>query len=289
MTSVRPETLHDYHERLNRVLVFIDQNRSGELSLDRLANVACLSPCHFHRIFRAMVGEPLGQYVQRVRLEIAVVQLQTSTRNVLEIALDAGYESAAAFTRAFEQRFGLAPTECRASHRFELRVRAAQLKLSDTTNMITHEFRQWPSTQVAFVRHTGPYASVGAAWQKVCSFAAARQLLGPKTRYIGISHDFPNLTASEQLRYDACVTLDREAAPAGEVGVKTIQAGRYAVFLQCGPYENFNATYDAIYRDWLPSSGEQLRDQPSFELYLNTPENTPPAELRTEIWLPLED
>ena len=289
MTSVRPETLHDYHERLNRVLVFIDQNRSGELSLDRLANVACLSPCHFHRIFRAMVGEPLGQYVQRVRLETAVVQLQTSTRNVLEIALDAGYESAAAFTRAFEQRFGLAPTECRASHRFELRVRAAQLKLSDTTNMITHEIRQRPSTQVAFVRHTGPYAAVGAAWQMLCSFAGAQQLLGPKTRYIGISHDFPNLTASDQLRYDACITLDREVAPAGEVGVKTIPAGRYAVFLHSGPYENFSATYDAIYRDWLPASGEQLRDQPSFELYLNTPENTPPAGLRTEIWVPLEN
>ncbi|MFT3868699.1 MAG: AraC family transcriptional regulator [Nibricoccus sp.] len=289
MNSVRPETLHDYHERLNRVLVHIDQHRSEALSLDRLAGIACLSPCHFHRTFRAMVGEPLGQYVQRIRLETAALHLQTSTRSVLEISLDAGYESAAAFTRAFEQRFGLAPTECRASHRFELKVRAAKLKQNNTANMIAPEIRHRTPTAVAFVRHTGPYASVGAAWQKICSFAGSRQLLGPKTNYIGISHDDPNITANEQLRYDACVTLDRELQPAGEVGVQTIPGGRYAVFLHCGPYENFNATYDAIYRDWLPSSHEQLRNQSSFEIYLNSVENTPPADLRTEIWVPLEN
>jgi len=288
MTSVRTETLHDYHERLNRVLVFIDQHRSEELSLDRLATVACLSPCHFHRIFRAMVGEPLGQYVQRVRLETAAVQLQTSTRSVIDVALDAGYESAAAFSRAFEQRFGMAPTECRASHRFELRVRAAQLQQSNTTNMIAPEIRQRPATTVAFVRHTGPYAAVGAAWGKLCAFAGPRRLLGPKTAYIGISRDDPKLTASEQLRYDACITLDREFTPTGEIGTQTIPGGLYAVFVHSGPYENFSATYDAIYRDWLPGSGKQLRDEPAFELYLNTPENTPPADLCTEIWVPLE-
>jgi AraC family transcriptional regulator len=289
MTNVRPDTLHDYHERLNRVLVYIDRHRSEVLSLDRLAAIACLSPCHFHRIFRAMVGEPLGQYVQRIRLETAAVHLQTSTRSVLDIALDAGYESAAAFTRAFEQRFGLAPTECRASHRLELQVRAVQLQQSNTANMITPEIRQRPATHVAFVRHTGPYASVGAAWQKIYSFAGSRQLLGPKTSYIGIGHDDPKLTASEQLRYDACITLDRELPPAGEVGVQTIPGGRYAVFFHSGPYENFSTTYDAIFRDWLPNSREQLRNQPAFELYLNTPDNTAPADLRTEIWVPLEN
>lgn len=288
MTSVRPKTQHDYHERLNCVLIFIDQHRSEELSLDRLAEIACLSPCHFHRIFRAMVGEPLGQYVQRVRLETAAVHLQTSTRSVLEIALDAGYESAAAFSRAFEQRFSMAPTACRAAHHFELRVRAALLKQSNTANMITPEIRQRSATKVAFVRHIGPYAAVGAAWQKIYSFAGQNQLLSPKTNCIGISHDDPKITTTDQLRYDACITLDRELAPTGEIGVQTIPAGRYAVFLHCGAYENFSTTYDAIFGDWLPNSREQLRDQPAFELYLNSPDNTPPADLRTEIWMPLE-
>jgi AraC family transcriptional regulator len=289
MTSVRPVTLHDYHERLNRVLVFIDQHRNEVLSLDRLAVIACLSPCHFHRIFRALVGEPLGQYVQRIRLETAVLQLQTSSRSVLEVSLDAGYESAAAFSRAFEQRFGLAPTECRAAHRFELQTRAARLQPSNTVAMITPEIRQRPATTVAFVRHTGPYPTVGAARQKLCAFAGPRQLLGPETAFIGIGRDDPKLTVSEQLRYDACISLDRDLTPSGEIGVQVIPGGRFAVFLHLGPYESFSTTYDAIYRDWLPQSGELLCNEPAFDLYLNTPDNTPPADLRTEIWLPLEN
>ncbi|HLP09957.1 MAG TPA: AraC family transcriptional regulator [Opitutaceae bacterium] len=286
MTPNRATTLHDYHERLNRVLLHIDRHRGEELTLDRLAEVACLSPCHFHRIFRAMVGEPLGQYVQRVRLETAAVQLQTSTRTVLEIALDAGYESAAAFSRAFEQRFGVAPSECRRAHRFELQVRAARFRTA-STNMITPEIRQRPATRVAYVRHIGPYAAVGQAWGKICGFAAARGLYGPHTQYIGISHDDPKITAAAQQRYDACVTLEREIAPEGEVGVRTIPGGRHAVFLHCGPYENFQATYDAIFGDWLPHSGEQLREQTAFEIYLNHPDTAAPADLRTEIWIPL--
>ncbi len=287
MTPNRATTLQDYHERLNRVLTFIDRHRGEELTLDRLAGVACLSPCHFHRIFRAMVGEPLGQHVQRVRLETAVVQLQTSDRSVLEIALDAGYESAAAFARAFEQRFGVPPSHCRRAHRFELQVRAAHFREMNAT-MITPEIRTRPDTRVAFVRHIGPYHGVGAAWGKVCAFAGRHGLVGPRHQCLGLSHDDPKITADDQLRYDACITLDREVAPEGEVGVQTVPGGRYAVFLHRGPYENFHSTYDAIFGDWLPRSGEQLRDTSGFELYLNSPDSTPPADLRTEIWVPLQ-
>ncbi len=286
MTPNRATTLHDYHERLNRVLLHIDRHRGEELSLDRLAAIACLSPCHFHRIFRAMVGEPLGQHVQRVRLETALIQLQTSDRSVLDIALDAGYESAAAFTRAFEQRFGVPPTQCRREHRFELQVRAARFRTFDAT-MITPEIRQRPATKVAFVHHIGPYAAVGAAWGKLCGYAGPRGLLGPRTAFIGISRDDPKVTASDQLRYDACLTLERDLAPDGEIGIQTIPGGRYALFLHSGPYENLQNTYDAIFGDWLPRSGEELRDEPAFELYLNSPDSTAPAELRTEIWIPL--
>jgi AraC family transcriptional regulator len=287
MSTVRPETEQDYQERLNRVLLHIDQHRADALSLEELAGVACLSPFHFHRIFRAYVGEPLGRYVQRVRLEAAAVQLQTTLRSVTEIALDAGYESVAGFSRAFEERFGMAPTECRKTHRLSLQVRTAQLKPRHPDTMIAPQFRQRPDTRVVFVRHTGPYAHVGQAWEKLCGFAAARNLFGPTTAMIGIGLDDPKITSEDKIRYDACLTVDTSVAPAGEVGVQTIPGGRYAVFLHAGPYGQFADTYDAIFRDWLPTSGEKLRDQPAFELYLNSPDRTPPADLRTEIWVPL--
>lgn len=135
--------------------------------------------------------------------------------------------------------------------------------------------------------HTGPYASVGMAWGRVCAFAAPHGLVGPKHLPIGVSRDDPKITAAEQLRHDACVTIDRDIAPSGEVGVQTLSGGRDAVFLHKGSYERFQKTYDSIYGDWLPRSGEQLRDESCFEVYLNSPDKTPPAELRTEIWRPL--
>jgi AraC family transcriptional regulator len=225
--------------------------------------------------------------VQRVRLEAAAMQLQTTLRSVTEIALDAGYESAAGFSRAFEERFGMAPTECRKTHRLSLQVRAAQLKPRHPDTMIAPQLRQRPDTRVVFVRHTGPYANVGQAWEKICAFAATRNLFGPSTASIGIGLDDPKITSEDKIRYDACLTVDASVAPAGEVGVQTIPGGRYAVFLHAGPYDQFVHTYDAIFRDWLPTSGERLRNQPAFELYLNSPDRTPPADLRTEIWVPL--
>ena len=155
--------------------------------------------------------------------------------------------------------------------------------------MIYPEIRQRPATPVAYIRHVGPYEDVSTVWQKLASFASQHQLFGPKTAFIGIGRDDPSITASNQLRYDACITLDHELTPTGEVGVQTIPGGRYAVFLHRGPYKTFAGAYGAIYREWLPVSGEQLRDEPAFELHLNTPDRTPPAELRTEIWIPLEN
>jgi len=155
--------------------------------------------------------------------------------------------------------------------------------------MIYPEIRQRPATPVAYIRHVGPYEHVSTVWQKLASFASQHQLLGPKTAFIGICRDDPAITASNQLRYDACMTLDHEFTPTGDVSMQTIPGGRYAVFLHRGPYKTFAGAYGAIYRDWLPVSGERLRDEPAFELHLNTPDRTPPAELRTEIWIPLEN
>lgn len=288
MPSVRPATEQDYQDRLRRVLLHIDQHRAEPLCLDDLAAIACLSPFHFHRIFRAYVGEPVGRYVQRIRLETAAMQLQTTPRSVTDIAFDAGYESAAGFSRAFEERFGMAPTECRKTHRLTLHVQAAQLQPSQPNAMIAPEIRRRPDTRVAFVRQVGPYAAVGAAWARICSFAAAHQLFGPTTAMIGIGWDDPKLTAEDRIRYDACLTVSDTFAPTGEVRVQTIAGGRFAVFLHAGPYSQLINTYDAIFRDWLPRSGEPLREQPAFELYLNSPDHTPPADLRTEIWVPLQ-
>ena len=73
----------------------------------------------------------------------------------------------------------------------------------------------------------------------------------------------------------------------GTLNWQPIASGRYAVFTHVGPYTTLHHTWKAAYRDWLPSSGEQLRDEPPLEVNLNRPEIIPPEALRTEVWLPL--
>ena len=151
------------------------------------------------------------------------------------------------------------------------------------------EIRNIAPMPVLFVRRTGPYDQAAAAsFGVLCEFAGRRGLLGPGARFIGMSHDSPHVTDSSKLRYDACITVDRPVETEGEVGQKTIAGGKYAVFLHCGPYEQFPQTYDQIFKGWLPTCGEQLREEPCFEVYLSSPDHVKPEDLRTEIWLPIQ-
>src|SRR5450631_1758678 len=98
-------TLGDYKRRMLQVLVYIQQHLDEPLPLDELARVACFSSFHFHRVFKGMVGEPVKEYVRRLRLERAAQRLKLSPGSVIDIAFDAGYLSHEAFTRSFKSAF----------------------------------------------------------------------------------------------------------------------------------------------------------------------------------------
>src|SRR5215475_13869572 len=108
---MRAVTLQDYKRRILQVLMHVQENLDSRLSLDELAGLACFSPYHFHRIFKGMVGESVKEHVRRLRLERAANQLRKGSASVIEIALDAGYESHEAFSRSFKSLFGASPTQ----------------------------------------------------------------------------------------------------------------------------------------------------------------------------------
>ena len=286
----REATIRDYRERINRAIFHVERHLDEPLTLAALAKVACFSPCHFHRIFGAFTGEPLGDFVRRLRLERAAVTLLHLDAPITEVGLAAGYETPSAFGRAFAARFGVSPSEYRRRSEPARLLGARPLDLSqrEEEGTMQPEIRTVDPIQVIFARRTGPYAeAAAAAFGAVCGFAGPRGLLGPATRVIGISHDDPHVTAAAQLRYDACVTVDREVAVEGEIGAKAIAGGRYAVFVHAGPYEGFQGTYDEIFGKWLPASGERLREEPCFEVYLTDPARCRPEAMRTEIWIPI--
>jgi len=94
---------------MNNAIGYIEANLDGEISYDRIAQIACCSTYHFQRMFSFMMGVPLSEYIRRRRLSLAALELQTSDAKVIDVALKYGYESPEAFSRAFKKMHGVMP------------------------------------------------------------------------------------------------------------------------------------------------------------------------------------
>lgn len=285
----KEETTKIYYERINKLVTYINSNLEKDLDLNYLAEISCFSPYHFHRIFRAFLNESLGSYIIRRKIETAASLIMHSNLPINEIALKVGYDIPSSFNKAFQKRFACPPTEFKEKHLNTNLINYITMGKKKEIIKLKPSIKNLKSKKVVFVQSIGNYSGegTGRAWEKVCEFAQKNKLFGWKTEFIGISHDDPNVTDSEKLRYDACIAVTKEVKPEGEVGFKEIEGGKFAIFLHKGPYENFQHTYDAIYKSWLPESGVELRNEPCFELYLNDPKKTKPEKLKTEIFIPI--
>lgn len=266
----------DYAKRIARVADYIAANLDGDLSLDRLADVACFSRFHFQRIYCAQTGESVTTTVQRLRLHRAAGQVARSGRPLQAVARGAGYGSQAAFTRSFRDYFGETPG----------RLRARSVHLTETADMTDIDIRTIEPIRCAAILHRGPYMEIGSAYGRLGAWAAGAGL--PRGgRVLAIPYDDPNTVAPADLRAHACLVVGPDTAigaPAEEV---TIAGGRYAVFRHVGPYSDLYRTYTVIFRDLLPKEGLEPADRPSFEDYVNDQRSTPPSALITDIYIPL--
>ncbi len=298
---MKPQTEETYKERILRVLVHIQAHLDEALCLEDLAGVAYFSPYHFHRVFRGMVGESVKEHVRRLRLERAALRLKHSGEPVTRIAFEAGYETHESFTRAFRAMFEQSPSQFREAHRPvavpEVRSRVhfvldgqlddfAPIEEGGPPMDVRIETRK--PMRVAFIRHVGPYNQVGATWGRLCAWAGMRGLFGPNTVLLGLCHDDPEVTPPDKIRYDACIAVGPNVSGDGEVGVQEIAGGDYAVTLHRGPYDNLADTYARLCGQWLPAHGRELRSAPSLEIYRNSPQDTAPDDLLTDVYLPLE-
>jgi AraC family transcriptional regulator len=291
---VKCSTLETYRERIQTVLDYIQHHLDQEHSLDDLGFLACFSPFQFHRVFRGMVGEPVAEYIRRLRLERAGMRLTQSRRSVTDIGFEAGYENLESFIRAFKQRFGVPPSRFRGFREEQVsRLMARDSSPGPNTTAsgghMDVRIEKKEARKVVFVKHVGPYKDCGKAWSTLCRWAGAKGLLGPGTQYVGLCYDDPDVTPADKIRYDACVTVARPVNPDKEVGVQEIPAGCFAVTIHEGPLDKLSETYVKLCGEWLPKSGREARHAPNLEIYLNSPDTTPPEKIRVEIQLPLEE
>lgn len=315
----------EYCARLNRVVDYINTHLAEDLSLDTLAAVANFSKYHFHRIFSAYTGEALGAYIQRLRLEWAAGKLIASPNMpITEIALTAGFSGSSVFSRAFRDWFKTSPSAWRSGDRTEYRKqctfmsnscqpeskngkdRPAVIRYIDYRKQLwritmkqekaldyTVEVKELPVREVAYIRHTGPYAGDTELFERlfgtIMRWAGSRGLMeSPDFQALTIYHDSPEITDEEKLRISVCVTVPPGTEAEGEIGRMTVPGGRYAVGTFEIDVDQYGEAWSSIMNVWLPESGYQCSDHgPCYEVGLNDPSEHPEGKHQIEIHIPV--
>ncbi len=287
--------LENYRARMRRVLDHIDANLDDDLGLAVLASVAAFSKHHFHRQFVAAFGVTVHRYVQLARMKRASYRLAfRDDASVTAIALDAGYDAADAFARAFRARIGQVPSAFRRAPDWE-RWHAAlhPLARARRTLMPTYSpadvtIREVPATPVAVLTHRGDPARIGQTIQRFIAWRRAVGLRPPASATFTVFHDDPRTTPADAFRLDLCAGTDRPVAP-NDAGVAAgeIPGGRCAVLRVVGASDDLEPAALFLYREWLPASGEEPRDFPLYCQRVTFFPDVPEHEAVTDLFLPL--
>ncbi|WP_233804626.1 AraC family transcriptional regulator [Paraburkholderia sp. HP33-1] len=279
-----------YTKRFETVLAYIDANIEGDLSVGALSRIANFSKFHFHRQFAAYVGLPVARYVQLMRLRRAAHRLASQAScTVLDAALDAGFDSPEAFSRAFKRAFGLAPSAFRRHPAWHIWSANFVVPYLSRKLIMQVQIVDFAETRVAALEHRGP---LGLVNESVRKFAEWRIQSGQSpvasSRTFGIPRGNPDTVPAGAFRFDICGEIDEPVA-SNHYGVREliIPGGRCAVVRHTGSTDHIGETIYPIYRDWLPSSGAELRDHPLFFHYLSVYPETPLDQWQTDIYLPL--
>lgn len=282
-----------YENRLRRVVAHVHAHLDEPLDLMRLADIACLSAHHWHRVYHGVYGETLASTVKRLRMQRAAADLANTTLPVAQVGRRAGYPSLASFNRLFKAAYGLPPARYRAQGAH------APFRMAAHTGAATEGTAAYdapavqvlalPSMDLLAVDHQGDYLQIGQAFDLLFGRLAAGNLARPGMRIVALYHDDPAAVPKPKLRSLAGAA---SCAP-GEITpplrrMQTV-AGRYAVLRYRGSYASMHAAYRWLFGHWLPRSGFDPADAPVIEEYLNNPRDTAPADLLTLICLPLAE
>jgi AraC family transcriptional regulator len=276
-----------YERRIARVIAHIKDHPDEDLSLDRLAEIAAMSRFHWHRVFRAMTGETLADAVRRIRMQQAAA-LVAQGEPVADIARRVGYQTTRSFARAFAQVHGLSPSAFRDRG---CPVPADTTHLHRTGATMTHEIatRREPARRLFAMPHRGPYTEIGQAFARLGDRVGPSGLWPSVQGMFALYYDDPGSVAPADLRSHAAFALPEDAVRPDGVEELRLPGGLHAVLRHRGPYSGLAAAWDHLYGTWLPQAGHEIADSPPYEFYLNSPQDTAPAALLTDICVPLRE
>lgn len=274
----------EHLDQIQRAIDFIEDHMGSDLSVDEIAREAAFSRWHFQIIFSSVVGETVKEYIRKRRLSNSLSLLRSTDQRIIEISLEAGFDSQEAYTRAFKSQFGITPGEYRKNGAKDYmilhkpKITMAYLDhLYEGINM-QPIFKRLPKFNVMglgtnFISILSPeknnHIVIPKLWD---AYISRKDEIVNRVKPIDMGICMPVSNDSQKSHPDECFYLactevkDSKNIPEGMI-IKAIPSGEYAVFTHKGPLSKLDHTMNYIYGAWLPKSGRKLREAPDLELY----------------------
>lgn len=296
----------DYIKRINTILLFIDENLDSELSLEIVANVGFYSPFHFHRIFKSITNETLNSYITRKRIEkTASILLHQKNVSITELSLQYGFNSNSSFTRTFKKFYGISPSAFRKSSPNKYsKIRQVESKngqekglfeeyICNINNQINWikmnakiEIKEIPKLDLAFITQIG-HKGLDNAYGKLIKWATPKGLLKEDSKMLTIYHDSFKITDPEKIRMSACLILKEKTEVSGEIGLTTIEKGKFIVgYFEIGIHE-FEKSWTGLFI-WMNENCFKKTDRNPFEIYHNNFNEHPEKICIVDFYIPVE-
>ena len=282
----------EWLDRFNRALDYIEDHLTRPISYDEAARIACCSTYHYQRMFSYIAGVPLSEYIRRRRMTLAAFRLQQTNAKVVDLALEYGYDSLTAFTRAFQSVHGVVPSA----------ARKAGVPLNSYPRITFHITIKGDARMDYRIEQKGAFRvmgvktqldsdmeknfqSVPAFWQKVAQTNTIPVLMAlmdtaPKG-LLGVCGN----TDDNRLEYYIAVASTRPLPDdRPEFSAYTIPACTWAVFPGRGVMPDaIQQLEKRMITEWLPTSGYEYANLPDIEVYLNDDAQ----DTQFEVWMPI--
>jgi len=273
--------------QIKEVVRYLEQHYSEPLNLEQAAKIANLSPFHFHRVFKALVGETVAEFIRRMRHEKAAQSLMFQDKSVTTVAFEFGFSSSQAMARSFKTYLGVTPSqikECQTVESYSALMRNSKIgsilrknryELPDGLSYSEFKLNQsgkvemktenHPQRTIAYVRVVGPYGeNYEPAVQKLYLWAGAKGVTG---ECLFIYHDNPDITPADKCRTDIALVVPDEIKPSNGIEVTTVPAGSYAVLRKTVEEKpQYGQFWNQLIEETV-AQGIELDERPCFELY----------------------
>lgn len=259
---------------------YIRENLDGDLSLNRIAEVACLSPYHWHRVYQGIRGETVFSFISRQRGYQYATSISSTSKPLNSIARSFG-RSPSSFTRSFHRMYSECPIQFR-ERRMPSNM-GENICQSIQDKKIVHRNRKW----LAYLPHQGSYNEIEFTFNKLVDRLGtlSGNVAPSQPKLCGLFFSDPSTTPRDKLRSIAgCIVSEKQPLP-GNVKKFLVKGGTFLSLRYEGCYTDLELVYSWVFSNWLPMTDFIPAHYPIVEEYINSPKNTPPSQLITDIYI----